>query len=204
MWSQINHDVPFVCFSFLLRACVAAICREFRQIFPLVLSQKSSLMMYSITLDYWVWGWGELSYSYDYVCNMIQDTCRLIIILDLDVVRKATEVRKKLGEPREVSVHVTEHDHLKSNVLTEIKQTSSCNSCLGKSNNCATHKGPSLYAEKAIQKNTFCGAVFLSKWKPSWIVRSQVHLFYGTLESTSMMSFVSHVTYAILSRTHVT
>ena len=46
----------------------------------------------------------------DYVCNVIQDTCRIIIILDLDVVRKATEVRKKLGEPREMRVHVTDHD----------------------------------------------------------------------------------------------
>ena len=82
----------------------------------------------------------------DYVCNVIQDTCRIIIILDLDVVRKATEVRKKLGEPREMSVRVTDHDYLKPNVLTEIKQASSCNNCRGKSNNCATHKGPSLYA----------------------------------------------------------
>ena len=31
----------------------------------------------------------------DYVCNVIQETCRIIIILDLNVVRKASEVRKK-------------------------------------------------------------------------------------------------------------
>ena len=42
-------------FSFLLSACVAAICHELRQIFPIVWSQESSVMMYGITLDYRVW-----------------------------------------------------------------------------------------------------------------------------------------------------
>ena len=82
----------------------------------------------------------------DYVCNVIQETRRIIIILDLNVVRKASEARKKLGEPREMSDRVIDHDYLKSNVLTEIKQASSCNNRRGKPNNGAAVKRPSPYA----------------------------------------------------------
>lgn len=56
-----------------------------------------------------------------YTCNVIQETRKIIIILELDIVQKASEVSGKIGEPSQMSDLVINHVGLKPSKKPDIK-----------------------------------------------------------------------------------
>lgn len=58
-----------------------------------------------------------------YTCNVIQETRKIIIILELTVVQKAKDVTGKIGEPQQMSDLVQNHIGLKPSTKPEPKKT---------------------------------------------------------------------------------
>jgi len=131
-----------------------------------------------------------------YTCNVIQETRRIIIILDLEIVAKASDMSGKIGEPQQMSDLVANHANLRSGVKTETKPAPNSNNQPLRSNNpTTTANRPSPYASNhqsnapttPVQQKTYGGGaaaspggknifpiVSLTPYQNRWTIRARI------------------------------
>jgi len=129
-----------------------------------------------------------------YTCNVIQETRRIIIILDLDIVNKASEMSGKIGEPVQMSDLVANHVNLKSAIKKEPQPPpSNSNQPLRSNNPTPVANRPSPYASSnqsntSVQKPYSGGAganasaggknvfpiVSLTPYQNRWTIRARI------------------------------
>jgi len=120
-----------------------------------------------------------------YTCNVIQETRKIIIILELTVIQKASEVSGKIGEPTQMSDLVVNHVGLKPSKKPELKppvnqqnvnRPSPYSKTNGSNQNTSANQQKTVYGlctPSASEKNIFPIAS-LTPYQNRWTIRARV------------------------------